>query len=81
MIGMDDDADPRLIAIPADGIKVSDAEFLKLRDAMRKDPNAFAQSAMAGQGMGMPGGGPQTNIRMVVTPAVENNPIELPEKK
>jgi len=50
---------------------------------MRKDPDAFTQSAMAGAGMGVQGGGgPQPVIKLRIGPGpVINNPIELPEKK
>jgi GLPGLI family protein len=83
LIGIEEaDADPRLIKLPADGIKTTQKEFLTLRDAMRKDPNAFAQAAMAGSGGGNFGGnGPKANINIRIVPTVENNPIELPEKK
>ncbi len=87
MIGMNDDnVDPNLIAVPADGVKTTQKEFEKLRDAMRKDPNAFmkAGTEMAG-GHFTPGpvcGSPGvSNINILARPGtVINNPIELPEK-
>jgi GLPGLI family protein len=92
MFGMDDaNADPNVIAIPTNAVKTTEKEFKNLQEAMRKDPNAFAQSAMAGSGVnfraapggggapGGPGGGMQ--IRMNGTGPVINNPLELPEKK
>jgi GLPGLI family protein len=82
LIGTDDtDQDPRLIEEPSDGIKTTEKEFTKLRDAMRKDPDAFAKSAMAGSGANMSPNGPQANIHIQIAPNTENNPIELPEKK
>ncbi|MEO7211236.1 GLPGLI family protein [Mucilaginibacter sp.] len=96
--GPDDNADPNLIALPANAVKASVKEFDKLQAAMRKDPQAF-MAAMgggagnmrgpAGGGPGGPGGpgggGPGGPIRSVMvtngTPAVINNPLELPEKK
>ncbi len=94
MFGMGDtNADPNLIAVPATGIKTTEKEFLNLVEVMRKDPDAFMQSAMAG--MRGPGGGDvhimkngesatpgSANIKMKVGPQPTiNNPIELPEKK
>jgi GLPGLI family protein len=65
------DEDPRLIALPTDAIKTTGPEFTKLKEAMRKDPNAFI-----GQN------GPHMSISVKPGPRpVENNPIELPEKK
>jgi hypothetical protein len=83
MIGMDDsDADPNLIAPPANAIKTTQKEFKKLQEAMHKDPQAFADAIMAGQGGNMPGKGPKMNIKVKAGPqAMINNPIELPEKK
>ncbi|WP_175403972.1 GLPGLI family protein [Mucilaginibacter sp. PPCGB 2223] len=87
VLGADDNQDPNLIALPANGIKTTQKEFDNLREAMRKDPQAFIQSAMAGMGGGVrfnraDGSGPQINMKMSNTPGpVINNPIELPEKK
>ncbi len=65
------DEDPRLIALPTDAIKTTGPEFAKLKEAMRKDPNAFV-----GQN------GPHMSISVKPGPRpVENNPVELPEKK
>jgi len=65
------DEDPRLIALPTDAIKTTGPEFAKLKEAMRKDPNAFV-----GQN------GPHMSISVKPGPQpVENNPVELPEKK
>ncbi|MCR8558903.1 GLPGLI family protein [Mucilaginibacter sp. BJC16-A38] len=84
MIGMDDDdTDPNIIQLPSGGIKTTEKEFTNLKDAMKKDPNAFAQSAMAGSGanlQGGPGPKPSINIKIGAGPVI-NNPIELPEKK
>jgi GLPGLI family protein len=81
VIGMDDaNADPDLIEVPSGGIKTTEKEFAALREAMRKDPNAFVQSMMGGSGA-MQGNGPKLNIKLQVAPApVINNPIELSTK-
>jgi GLPGLI family protein len=84
MIGGDDGGDPNVIQLPEGAIKTTDKEYTNLREAMRKDPDAFAQSAMAGAGMGVQGGngGRHDVIKLKVAPGpVINNPIELPEKK
>jgi len=75
--GLDDlDMDPRLIALPKNSIKTTEPEFAKLKEAMRKDPNAMLQMEMAGAG------GPQMHADRKAGPRpVENNPVELPEKK
>jgi GLPGLI family protein len=68
--GLEDlDDDPRVIKIPTDAIKTTEPEFAKLKEAMQKDPNAFIGP-----------NGPHMSIKMGPRP-VENNPIELPEKK
>jgi GLPGLI family protein len=80
--GMEEESDPVIIKVPEKATKTTEAEFAKLQEAFRKDPNAFVQSRMAAQGGGMPGdGAPKTqiNIKMRPQPA-NNNPIELPEK-
>jgi GLPGLI family protein len=78
--GMDDlDEDPRLIAVPRDAIKTTGPEFAKLKVAMDKNPNAFLGSN--GPHMGSPNG-PRMSMSGKPGPRpVENNPIELPEKK
>jgi len=83
MIGGADEGDPNVIQLPNGAIKTTDKEYTNLREAMRKDPDAFTQSAMAGAGMGAQGGGgPQPVIKLKIGPGpVINNPIELPEKK
>ena len=82
MIGGADSGDPNVIQLPEGAIKTTDKEYLGLREAMQKDPNAFAQSAMAGAGANMQPGGPQMKMNIKVAPGpVVNNPIELPEKK
>jgi GLPGLI family protein len=83
MLGTDDsDADPNVIESPATAIKTTQKEFDKLQAAMHKDPQAFADAMMAGQGANMPGNGPKMSIHIKAGPdPVINNPIELPEKK
>ncbi|MES2277058.1 MAG: GLPGLI family protein [Bacteroidota bacterium] len=90
--GMDDDnADPNIIAIPADAVKTTPKQYDDLRAAMLKDPQAFMNSMMAGSNMG--GGMNMGGGRVVTTGTpimrvntngsgpVINNPLELPEKK
>ncbi|SDP20981.1 GLPGLI family protein [Mucilaginibacter sp. OK268] len=83
MIGMDDeDSDPNIIQLPTKAIRTTEKEFVNLQEAMRKDPNAFAQSMInahsASQGDGRPA--PKIDIK-IGPPQVINNQIELPEKK
>jgi GLPGLI family protein len=81
MIGMDDQVgDPNIIQIPTNAIKTTEKEFAKLQEAMRKDPNAFAQSMAAAQAASQGRPAPKIDIR-IGPPPVINNPIELPEKK
>ncbi len=84
MIGMDNDnnSDPNIIQLPENAIKTTDKEFVKLQEAMRRDPDAFVQSMMASQTANMPANGPRPQIKIKMgPPPVINNPIELPEKK
>jgi len=86
ILGADEQQDPNLIALPKSGIKTTQKEFDNLKEAMRKDPQAFIQSAMAGMGGGVrfnraDGAGPKIDMKMKNDPVVINNPIELPEKK
>jgi GLPGLI family protein len=81
MIGMDDQAgDHNIIQPPANAIKTTEKEFAKLQEAMRKDPNAFAQSMAAAQAASQGRPAPKIDIRIGPQPVI-NNPIELPEKK
>jgi GLPGLI family protein len=70
--GMNDlDEDPRLIKVPTDAIKTTAPQFAKLKEAMDKNPNAFIGPT-----------GPHMSMSIKPGPRpVENNPIELPEKK
>jgi GLPGLI family protein len=79
--GLDDD--PNLIVAPARAIKTTQKEFDKLREAMQKDPQAFAQAVMASQRGNIQGDGPKPDpLKIKARPGpVINNPIELPEKK
>lgn len=84
--GDDSSEDPNMVALPASGVKTTEKEFTNLREAMRKDPNAFIQSAMAGSGMNLrpSGGGSISNMSVNIQPGPKieiNNPMELPEKK
>ncbi|MFB0499316.1 hypothetical protein ABID99_005553 [Mucilaginibacter sp. OAE612] len=81
MIGMDDQVgDPNIIQLPTNAIKTTEKEFSKLQEAMRKDPNAFAQSMVAAQAASQGRPAPKIDIRIGPQPVI-NNPIELPEKK
>ena len=80
MIG-GDDGDPGIIQLPKNAIKTTDKEFTKLDAAMRKDPDAFAQSQMAARNANLPAGGDHMMIKIKAGPQpVINNPIELPGK-
>jgi GLPGLI family protein len=79
--GGDDNADPRAIELPTNAIKTTEKEFVHLKEAMRKDPNAFAQSAMAAAGANRGPDGPQMQMKIQVSKETENNPIELPENR
>lgn len=89
MFGMEEaGADPNIIAVPTGAVKTTDKEFQNLKEAMRKDPNAFAQAAMGGAGGNFKAapdagaGGPVSSVRIVKgSGPVINNPLELPEKK
>ncbi|QHS55533.1 GLPGLI family protein [Mucilaginibacter sp. 14171R-50] len=84
MIGMEDaNEDPGIISLPSTGIKTTEKEFTKLKEAMKKDPAAFMQSAMAASGATMRiAPGVNTNMKFqVANGPVINNPLELPEKK
>ena len=79
--GLNDD--PNLIQPPARAIKTTQKEFDKLRAAMEKDPEAFAQAINAANSRA---GGPEKDQVVVHrrpngdSGPVMNNPIELPEK-
>jgi len=83
MIGMDDEVgDPNIIQLPTKAIKTTEKEFANLQEAMRKDPNAFAQSMVNAQAASQGGSRPAPKIDIRVgPPQVINNPIELPEKQ
>jgi GLPGLI family protein len=74
--------DPSIIEPPSDAIRTTEKDFSKLQDAMRKDPNAFVQSMMAASGVNGQGPGPKMRMNIKAAPApINNNPIEMPEKK
>jgi len=76
--------DPGIISLPANGIAATEGELSRLKEAVKKDPNAYIQSAMAASGIsGTVSNIKNTTIRnaMGKAAAVVNNPIELPEKK
>ncbi|NNU34351.1 GLPGLI family protein [Mucilaginibacter sp. S1162] len=85
MFGMEEgNTDPNIIAVPTNAVKTTEKEFKNLQEAMRKDPNAFAQAAMAGSGGSFraapDGGSSNMRIRVNGKGPVINNPLELPEK-
>ena len=72
------DYDPNLIQPPVHAIKTTEKEFDKLKLALRKNPQALAQSVRAGNSDGAP-----KEDKVVNAPLpgpIINNPIELPEK-
>jgi GLPGLI family protein len=82
MIGGNDSGDPNIIQLPKDGIKTTDKEFTKLQAAMRKDPDAFVQSQVAMHNANRPAGTDPVRLNIKLgPPQVNNNPIELPDKK
>ena len=74
----DNDTDPTIIQVPVKGIRTSEKDFDKLRDAMHKDPNVLMQS-MAARAQTNSGPKPGIDMKVMPTPPV-NNPIELTEK-
>lgn len=76
------------IALPSDGIRTTQKEFNKLKEAMKKDPQGFVNSAFAGSGsnvkvsqkskISVPGIAKISAIPSIVN---INNPIELPDTK
>ncbi|HVW14514.1 MAG TPA: GLPGLI family protein [Mucilaginibacter sp.] len=75
--------DMNLIAPPARAIKTTQKEFDKLKETMRKDPQAFADAVMANNRAS--GDAPMDHIMIKkgpgpMAPAI-NNPMELTEKK
>ena len=81
VIPLDDDADgadPNIIQVPANGIRTTDKELMKLQNAMRKDPDVLVQSMKA---TAQNNGGPRPDIDIKGgSSPILNNPIELPEK-
>ncbi|MBS1500521.1 MAG: GLPGLI family protein, partial [Bacteroidetes bacterium] len=75
--------DMNLIAPPARAIKTTQKEFDKLKETMRKDPQAFADAVMANNRAS--GDAPMDHIMIKKGPGpmgpVINNPMELTEKK
>jgi len=73
--------DPTVIQAPGNGVKITDKEFVRLQETLRKDPDAFARLMSAAQDGNAAGGrGPKMDIKFGPGPVI-NNPIELPEKK
>lgn len=64
--------------LPKGSIKTTQKEFDKLNEAMKKDPEGFINSSLAGQGR-VSGQKTMTKSKFITDPL--NNPIELPEVK
>jgi GLPGLI family protein len=81
VIPLDDDADgadPNIIRVPVNGIKTTDKELAKLKNAVHRDPNVLVQTMGA---TAQNNGGPKPDINIKAgAPPIVNNPIELPEK-
>ena len=75
--------DMNLITPPARAIKTTQKEFDKLKAAMKKDPQAFAEGIQAANRAS--GDAPMDHIKIKQGPGLRgpviNNPIELPEEK
>jgi len=77
--GLDKATSADVIKLP-NATKSTDAQFERLTETSRKDPDAFAR-ALTIQAGGVPGkSGPQIDMKPAPAPII-NNPIELPEKK
>lgn len=85
MRGLNDDLN--LIGTPPRTIKTTQKEFDKLKEAMEKDPQAFAEALMASNRAANARGDAPKMDRIRVAPGhgphgpVINNPMELPEAK
>ncbi|WP_342328808.1 GLPGLI family protein [Pedobacter sp. FW305-3-2-15-E-R2A2] len=65
--------------LPKGSIKTTQKEFDKLSEAMKKDPDGFINSSMAGEGRVVTGQRTMTKSKFITETV--NNPIELPEVK
>ena len=66
----------KTISLPKDGIKTSQKEFDRLKEAMRRDPQGFINSSSAVKVTST------TQLSKITTPGEDIlNPIELPERK
>jgi GLPGLI family protein len=72
---VDADDDPNMIVPPARAIKTTQEKYTKLMEAMRKNPDAVAQSINSQPGRGTD----KPMIRFNHGPGIPN-PVELPEK-
>jgi hypothetical protein len=90
MPGMDNSTYSGLeIKLPADGIRTTQKEFDKLKEARDKDPQGFMKAQLAARGINnanitirqAPPGGATVTAGAPRLAQVINNPIELPEKK
>lgn len=68
----------KTIELPENGIKTTEKEFTRLKETMKKDPQGFINSSLAGSGATVK----ITSVTSPTTPVknVINNPIELAEK-
>jgi len=69
------------ISLPKNAIKTTAIEFEKLKAIREKDPQAFMNAALAGQGRNIRMNQSQTTNTATVLKTTINNPIELPENK
>lgn len=84
--GLDDKQPADVIALPENGLKVTEKDFTRLMEMRDKDPQGFLQAQMAGAGITPPSGGGQMSFKIQTPPAgikkpVINNPLELPNGK
>lgn len=68
----------KTIEVPENAIKITEKEFTRLKEAMKKDPQGFINTAFAGSGSTVK----ITSVTPPTTPVknIINNPIELIEK-
>ena len=68
----------KTIELPENSIKTTEKEFARLKETMKKDPQGFINSALAGSGSRVK----ITSVTPPTTPVknIINNPIELSEK-
>jgi GLPGLI family protein len=68
-------ASMKLIKLPADAVKTTEADFTRLKELAQKDPAAFSRM-LSIQAAGPDGRGPQMDVHLMPDPVIPN-PIEL----